>query len=1152
MTWLNSDDILHPKSLDIAAGIFSRIKNIEWIMGIPNGIDEHGKQTWVFNDIPLWSREKYLKKQYKHPYIQQEGTFWRRTLWERAGACIDATYKLAADMELWARFFRFSQLHSVDALLGAYRTHAAQKTATLLEEYNREADRIIDREIEFYERGSDKTLLPAPPPVKTDQLSPVTDRTETVVMSSTADEKSSIKVSAIVSSYNAERFILGCLEDLINQTLYQDGRLEIIVVDSGSRQNEKAIVEEFMQRYKNIIYIRTEAREGVYAAWNRGIKVARGEYITNANTDDRHRSDCLEVMEFMLNRTPAAGLVYADVLITDKENETYEKHTGTRAYRWEEFRREFLACHNYIGPQPMWRKSLHDKHGYFDESFVVSGDWEFWLRIAGGTKFLHIPEYLGLYLASPWSIEHENLGNRTKEDSRIHKIYIPEYFPKFDEHYASILRNDPLNGNAVYYLGRILTSLEKYDRAIDVYSSYLEKNPGDTRIYNILEEVKLLNISTHAMPAPETNENTGHAGEEKDVRASAVVSTYNAEGFVRSCFEGTENQPLQPKEGVEIVIAANLVPFKDRERFERQEECVKSISHLIPSGVVPLNICYEDEYLQPAGWHVAPVLKRSADVELKIDGKRKPFVTDLFDAASEWAVKRGVRWFALSNSDIIFTPRLLHELRKLLKDGYETLAVSRTDLLEIDPVSNEIKVYLEILGYDVFICKTDWWTKNRRLFQEYIFGEKAWDNAFATIMGAHSKFHILYSEGLCLHFKHPMEWIQGPYADYNLSIYHGPDNVYQEKYTAFKSDILNMEKSLLTFDKTADLIKKHFREPGTTPNPGIKVSAIVSTYNSERFVRGCLEDLVNQTLYQKGELEIIVVNSGSQQSEETVVKEFQTRYPNINYIKTEERETIYAAWNRGIKKAKGQYITNTNTDDRHRRDAFEVMARVIDENPATALVYADQIITKTENETFEKCHAVAYYKWPDFDRERLLHSPCMGPQPMWRRSLHDELGYFMDNLEVAGDYEWWLRVSEKYPMKHIPELLGLYLLNESGLEHGNRDLCQKESAVVRKSYMEKAGIKPEFERHSSDFVVKDYEPSSSTPPPLSEKVMDYINKADAHIAGGDLASAREAINQAINLASGHPQLCGMLSNMLDNLQSPEAAAKFLGNKKKDG
>jgi glycosyltransferase involved in cell wall biosynthesis len=135
------------------------------------------------------------------------------------------------------------------------------------------------------------------------------------------------KVSAIVSSYNSERFIRGCLEDLITQTLYQKGKLEIIVVDSGSQQNEKAIVREFQQRYLHIVYIRTKERETVYSAWNRGIRAASGEYITNANTDDRHRKDALELMALALDRNPHMGIVYADVLVTETENETFEHCT---------------------------------------------------------------------------------------------------------------------------------------------------------------------------------------------------------------------------------------------------------------------------------------------------------------------------------------------------------------------------------------------------------------------------------------------------------------------------------------------------------------------------------------------------------------------------------------------------------------------------------------------------------------------------------------------------------------------------------------------------------------------------------------------------------------------------------------------------------
>ena len=97
-----------------------------------------------------------------------------------------------------------------------------------------------------------------------------------------------MKVSAIVSTFNAAPYLLGCLENLLNQSLYRKGELEIIVIDSGSLQNEKGVVKEFQKKGYRIKYFRTDKRESLYAAWNHGIGLSEGKYLTNANTDDRH------------------------------------------------------------------------------------------------------------------------------------------------------------------------------------------------------------------------------------------------------------------------------------------------------------------------------------------------------------------------------------------------------------------------------------------------------------------------------------------------------------------------------------------------------------------------------------------------------------------------------------------------------------------------------------------------------------------------------------------------------------------------------------------------------------------------------------------------------------------------------------------------
>lgn len=205
-------------------------------------------------------------------------------------------------------------------------------------------------------------------------------------------------------------------------------------------------------------------------------------------------------------------------------------------------------------------------------------------------------------------------------------------------------------------------------------------------------------------------------------------------------------------------------------------------------------------------------------------------------------------------------------------------------------------------------------------------------------------------------------------------------------------------------------------------NPPL-VSAIVSTYNSEKFIHGRIEDLLKQTIADK--LEIIIVNSCSQQDEDTIIKEYLGKHDNIKYIKTEERETIYKAWNRGIKIASGKYITNANTDDRLRCDALAILAEELELDSEVALVYADQYITTIQNENYLFSKKSKVVRMPEFDYLVQLERCIVFSQPMWRSSLHHEDNlWFDEELEVCGDHEFELKISAIYKMKHIPQVLG--------------------------------------------------------------------------------------------------------------------------------
>jgi Flp pilus assembly protein TadD len=240
--------------------------------------------------------------------------------------------------------------------------------------------------------------------------------------------------------------------------------------------------------------------------------------------------------------------------------------------------------------------------------------------------------------------------------------------------------------------------------------------------------------------------------------------------------------------------------------------------------------------------------------------------------------------------------------------------------------------------------------------------------------------------------------------------------------------------------------------------PSILLTVIVSTYNAADYIRGCLEDLENQTLSEQ--LEIIVVDSASEQSEAAVVRGFQEKHANIKYIRTAQRENVYSAWNRGIKFALGKYVSNANTDDRHRHDAFEQMVHVLEQDENIALVYADVIKTRTANETFRHCTPTGMFHWYDWDRRTLLEKGCfIGPQPVWRKSVHQEYGYFDENYTVSADFEFWLRISQTNQFYHISKPLGLYMERPDSIEHANAQKKRQEEQGILQRYRKAADEK---------------------------------------------------------------------------------------------
>lgn len=145
MGWLNSDDLLHPKSLFVIANIFSNNKSISWIQGHPTVFDETGMT--VLNRKAIDSKYFFYLQQYKYKgsFIQQESTYWRRELWQKAGSYITQEYKYAGDFELWMRYYQYAALHCTKAMIGGFRVRSSQLSRVHYHAYLEECDSIVNK-----------------------------------------------------------------------------------------------------------------------------------------------------------------------------------------------------------------------------------------------------------------------------------------------------------------------------------------------------------------------------------------------------------------------------------------------------------------------------------------------------------------------------------------------------------------------------------------------------------------------------------------------------------------------------------------------------------------------------------------------------------------------------------------------------------------------------------------------------------------------------------------------------------------------------------------------------------------------------------------------------------------------------------------------
>jgi len=194
-----------------------------------------------------------------------------------------------------------------------------------------------------------------------------------------------MRVSVVTPSFNQGKY----LEETIRSVLDQNyGDIEYIVIDGGSRDESLEIIKKYEQR---ISYWQTGKDRNAWDAINQGWERATGEILCYLNADDVFLPGSIELIANQFKKSPDVDVVYGDTEMIDAQgNHLYDSPSEpfdlAKIYRtWVDPIRQ---------PSCFFKSNLFRQYGGTNEIYPFCADFEYWIRISAGAKFLYVPVLL--------------------------------------------------------------------------------------------------------------------------------------------------------------------------------------------------------------------------------------------------------------------------------------------------------------------------------------------------------------------------------------------------------------------------------------------------------------------------------------------------------------------------------------------------------------------------------------------------------------------------------------------------------------------------------------------------------------------------------------------------------------------------------------
>ena len=214
------------------------------------------------------------------------------------------------------------------------------------------------------------------------------------------------RFSIITVSLNAAKTIEHTIKSVLSQTF---PAYEYIIIDGGSTDGTRDIIERYRSHFSHVVF---EPDNGIYDAFNKGVRLASGDVIGILNADDIYTPWALEkVAEARINH-PEAGVLYGDVFVLDEEKTEVSTNIADHTKLHNS-----MICHQGV----FVTHETYDKFGLYDTTFKIASDRDMLLRFMGkGVVFYNVDSFLAVYRAGGVSSQSYKL-----EIVRIYWRHLP-------------------------------------------------------------------------------------------------------------------------------------------------------------------------------------------------------------------------------------------------------------------------------------------------------------------------------------------------------------------------------------------------------------------------------------------------------------------------------------------------------------------------------------------------------------------------------------------------------------------------------------------------------------------------------------------------------------------------------------------------------